>query len=116
MKLICLNVRSGGGNRWDAILKFVDSHRADVVIFTEWRSSEASGRAVSWAASHGMRWLGACDGATRNGAFAASSIKFRSTSATPGPETAGTLMRVEFDRWTLLASYFPQGEAKAKYF
>jgi len=116
MKLICLNVRSGGGSRWTAILNFVEGHRADVVVFTEWRRSDAQGAAESWATSRGMQWIGACDGATRNGAFVASASPFRAASATPGPETAGTLLRVEFDGWTMLAGYFPQGDAKARYF
>lgn len=116
MKLICLNVRSGGGSRWSAILNFVEAQRADVVVFTEWRCKEASGAATTWAASRGMKWMGACDGATKNGVFVASALPFQSVSVMPGPETAGTLLRVAFDRWTMLAAYFPQREAKARYF
>jgi len=72
MKLLCLNVRSGGGSRWSEILDFVEAHRADIVIFTEWRRSEVPGAAATWATSHGMKWVGACEGTTKNGVFIAS--------------------------------------------
>ena len=71
--------------------------------------------AGNWATSRGMQWIGACDGATRNGVFIAAALRFQSSSVTPGPAMAGTLLRAEFDGWTLLACYFPQGEAKARY-
>jgi exonuclease III len=114
MKLLCLNVRSGGGTRWSRILDFVESQGADVVVFTEWRRGDSL--AEAWATSRGMHWIGACEGATRNGVFVASALGFQSRSATPGPETAGTLLHVDFRDWRMLASYFPQGEAKARYF
>ena len=115
MKLLCLNVRGGGGPRWSKILDFVDSQCADVVVFTEWRRRESS-EAGSWATSRGMQWIDACDGATRNGVFVATALKFQSSSVTPGAETAGTLLRVALGGWTMLACYFPLGEAKARYF
>jgi exodeoxyribonuclease-3 len=116
MKVVCLNVRSGGGRRWPGILDFVDAQRGDVVVFTEWRRSEAPGVAATWAESHGMRWIGACDGATKNGVFVASALPFEVTGVTPNKNTAGTLLRVAFDGWTMLAAYFPQREVKANYF
>ena len=63
-----------------------------------------------------MRWACANEGATRNGVFVAAKENFDSTSVTPGPESAGTLLRVQFDVWTMLACYFPQGIAKSRYF
>ncbi len=116
MKLLCLNVRNGGGTRWDRILAFVERHRADVVIFTEWRRSETTGAAVAWATSRGMKCHEACEGATKNGVFVASALPFEWTSATPDRETAGTLVRLVFDGWAMLAAYFPQRDAKARYF
>jgi hypothetical protein len=86
------------------------------VVFTEWRRSEAPGVAATWADSRGVRWIGACDGATKNGVFVASALPFEATSVTPDKNTAGTLLRVAFDGWTMLAAYFPQREAKANYF
>jgi exodeoxyribonuclease-3 len=71
VKILCLNIRSGGGSRWGAILQFVDEHDPDIAVFTEWR---------------------------------------RSTSS------AETILRAAFGDWTMLACYFPQGEAKRRYF
>lgn len=116
MKVVCLNVRSGGGKRWRGILDFIEAQRSDVVVFTEWRRSEAPGVAAIWAESGGMRWIGACDGATKNGIFVASTLPFDVTSVTPDKNTAGTLLRVAFHGWTMLAAYFPQREVKANYF
>jgi exodeoxyribonuclease III len=41
---------------------------------------------------------------------------FEAISVTPGPESAGALLKAEFGSWAMLACYFPQREAKAKYF
>jgi hypothetical protein len=49
-------------------LDFVESQGADVVVFTEWRRGDSLVEA--WATSRGMHWIGACEGAPRNGAEA----------------------------------------------
>lgn len=116
MKILCLNIRSGGGSRWGAILQFVDERNPDVVVFTEWRRSNSPPRVEEWANARGMQWRSACDGATRNGVAIASKVRFDCVSATPGQESAGTILRAAFFGWTMLACYFPQGEAKGRYF
>jgi exodeoxyribonuclease-3 len=116
MKVLCLNVRSGGGTRWDSMLGVVDGHDSDVVVFTEWRRDSSTGRAEAWAASRHMHWACASDGATRNGVSIAARAAFDCVSVTPGKESAGTLLRVSLDGWTMLACYFPQGDAKSCYF
>jgi exonuclease III len=116
LKILCLNIRSGSGSRWGAILEFVDEQDPDVVVLTEWRRSTSPGRAEEWANTRGMQWSSACDGATRNGVAIASKVRFDCVSATPGQESAGTILRAAFFGWTMLACYFPQGEAKGRYF
>jgi exodeoxyribonuclease III len=116
LRILCLNVRSGGGARWDSILEFVHARDPDVVIFTEWRRSVSSNRAEAWAASRHMRWACANDGATRNGVLLAANVEFECVSVTPGNESAGTLLRARLEGWTVLACYFPQGDAKGRYF
>ena len=116
MRVLCLNVRSGGGTRWDFILEFVHASDPDIVIFTEWRRGASPSRAEEWAASRRMRWACANDGATRNGVLIAARITFDCASVTPGNESAGTLLRASFDNWRMLACYFPQGDAKGRYF
>jgi exonuclease III len=83
VKILCLNVRSGGSQRWQSILDFVDARGTDVIVFTEWRCGVEGGSAENWASSRGMRWASANEGATRNGVFVAAKGNFDSTSVTP---------------------------------
>jgi exonuclease III len=115
-KLLCLNVRSGGGARWAAILDFVGAHNPDIAIFTEWRRGVEPGPVERWASSRSMKCIGACEGATLNGVAIAAKRPFDRVSATPGRESAGTMLRANFDGWTVLAAYFPQGQLKQRYF
>ena len=63
-----------------------------------------------------MRLASLNDGATKNGVFVAAKHGCIETSVTPGNQSAGALMRVQFDSWAMLACYFPHLEAKAPYF
>jgi hypothetical protein len=54
-----MNVQSGGGRRWSAILDFVDGHDPDVVVFAEWRRNVLPGSAEAWASGRDMKWIGA---------------------------------------------------------
>jgi exonuclease III len=116
LKLLCLNIRNGGGLRWSRIVEFIDSHAPQVLVLTEWRSRGLPGAAESWATPRALKWSNANDGATKNGVLVAAKHDFVSARATPEGQSAGTLMRVEFGTWTVLACYFPQGAAKARYF
>jgi exonuclease III len=58
----------------------------------------------------------ACDGARENGIAIATREGVAWRSVTPGRETAGSLILAEFGAWNLLACYFPQNAAKARYF
>ena len=66
VRIVCLNIRSGGGDRWSRLLDYFDAYDPDVVVMTEWRATtrEATER---WSASRGMHWCFANDGATSNG-------------------------------------------------
>jgi exonuclease III len=116
VKVLCLNVQSGGGSRWNAILKFVSDHHPDVAVFTEWRPGVGCGPAKAWALQRDMKWSAACEGSTRNGVAIAAKQPFEFVGLTPGRETAGTLLQATFADWTLLAAYFPQGKFKHRYF
>jgi len=116
MKFLSLNVQAGGGKRWPSIIEFVDKHQPDVAVFLEWRQSAVTGLAESWAYRSGFAWYAICEGNTRNGVAVAAKPPFRGLSATPGRESAGTMLHAAFDGWNLLACYFPQGQAKARYF
>jgi exonuclease III len=98
------------------MLDFVGAHDPDVVVFTEWWSSDMRGSAEVWASGRNMKWIGACEGATRNGVAIAARTSFDCASVTPGRESAGTMLRADLAGWTMLAAYFPQGELKHRYF
>jgi exodeoxyribonuclease III len=116
MKVLSLNVRSGGGNRWAAIFEFVDHHDPDIAVFLEWRRSPGPGPAEEWASRKQMHWMAACDGSRANGVGIASKRPSDWRSATPGPDHPVSMVMASFEEWTLLACYFPQAEAKRPYF
>ena len=116
MKILCLNVQSGAGGRWRGILDFVAGHAPDVVVFTEWRRGSSPTPAEVWARERDMTWFAACEGSTLNGVAVAAKTPFSCEGVTPDRQSPGTLLRADFADWSMLASYFPQGEAKNRYF
>jgi hypothetical protein len=42
--IFCLNVRAGGGLRVGALIEWLDTHRAAIVVLSEWRVKMADGR------------------------------------------------------------------------
>jgi hypothetical protein len=67
MKVVSLNIRSGGGPRVAAIRDFIEDHDPDVVVLTEWRDT-AGGRSLqAWATSRAMHCAVLNNGATANG-------------------------------------------------
>jgi len=108
-------VRAGGGSRWAGILDFLEVHAPNIVVLAEWRTGKPS-QLEGWLSSKAMNWAFANDGATKNGVLVASDQLSIAVTATPRCESPGTLLRVQFDSWTMLACYFPNGDAKAKYF
>ena len=115
VRIVCLNIRSGGGDRWSRLVDYFDAYDPDVVVMTEWRATTREAT-EKWSASRAVHWCFANDGATSNGVCIAAKRPLTAVGATPGRATAGTLLKVEFDSWLMLACYFPQGEAKAPYF
>ena len=113
MRVLCLNVRSGGAPGGNSILQFADSQEPDVVIFPEWRRDASAGRAEAWTASRNMRWACADDGATRNGVAIDARPKFDCVSVTPGNGSAGTLLRASFEGLTMLPVISRRARPKA---
>lgn len=117
MKVLSLNIRSGGGKRIASICRFIDGHAPDVVVLTEWRDT-AGGRALeAWATGRALHCAMLNDGATANGILVAAHESFAMESRTPaGGTCAGVLMQTRFSRWAMLACYLPQMESKAPFF
>jgi exonuclease III len=116
MRILCLNVQSGAGSRWRGILDFVAGHSPDVVVFTEWRRGASPTPAEAWVRERDMTWFAACEGSTLNGVAVAAKTPFCCEGVTPDRQSPGTLLQADFPDWSMLASYFPQGEAKNRYF
>lgn len=115
-KILALNIRSGGGSRANEICRFLDQSQADVVVLTEWRANATGDVFVQWANACGMSHAVLNDGKTHNGVFVASKHSFTWETRTPRGETAGVLLLVRFASWAMMASYFPQSQAKADFF
>jgi exonuclease III len=115
MTLIALNVRNGGGRRVAAIWQFLESHRPDVIVLPEWRDNRSGRDFIAWMGSQGLYHAALNDGSMPNGVCVAARFPFESISMTPA-DSAGALMLVRFQGWTLLASYFPQHKAKGRFF
>jgi exodeoxyribonuclease III len=115
-KLISLNVRNGGGTRVAAICQFLGRHKPDVIVLTEWRESTSGRNFIAWIESQGLHYARLNDGSTANGVFLAARIPFQVMTMTPHGSAPGVLMLARFQSWTLLASYFPQGAFKARFF
>ena len=116
MLFLGLNIRSGGGSRIDALVRYLDQHDPTVVVLTEWRANRASHMLAAWAEAKGKRYATYSDGRTANGVFVASTLPFLAESRRPAEPGAGVLVQVQFDKFILLACYFPQAEAKAPFF
>ena len=115
-QIISLNIRSGGGSRADEICRFLSQSKADIVVLTEWRANASGEVFVQWAKASGMSHAVLNDGKTYNGVFVASKHPFTWETRTPRGDTAGVLMMVRFASWAMMASYFPQSQAKADFF
>jgi exonuclease III len=67
-----------------------------------------------------MSWGLANDGKTRNdgkpvnGVFVATKLAFKAKSKTPGKDSSGALLQVQFESWEMLACYFPGASARDK--
>jgi exonuclease III len=113
--MIALNVRNGGGSRVAAICQFLEGHQPDVIVLTEWRDNPSGHDFIAWMESKEFYHAALNDGRTPNGICVAARPPFESISMTPA-DSAGALMLVRFQDWTLLASYFPQRKAKGRFF
>jgi exodeoxyribonuclease III len=115
-KIVCLNIRSGGGTRASSICKFLESLNPEIVVLTEWRQSNGGQHFVDWATRRQMNYQSRNDGATLNGVFIAARTPFQAASKTPESKFAGVLLTARFSEWNLLGAYFPQLKEKKPFF
>lgn len=115
-KILSLNIRSGGGDRVASIWQFIEHHKPDVVVLSEWREGKGGQEFLQLFKENGFNCLTLNDGTTRNGVLVAARELFEASSMTPRNSTPGVLLLLRFARWVLLACYFPQLEAKLEFF
>lgn len=114
--ILSLNIRSGAGARASNLLSYLDQRSPGVVVLTEWRANAAGRSFADWATARRMQAAHQNDGGTANGVFIASTSPFTAQTVTPEGDGAGTLMLARFTAFALVGCYFPQKNAKARFF
>jgi exonuclease III len=111
-----LNIRHGGGLRAQAILDWLTSCSADVVVLPEWREN-ASGQLIKRGLEATGFHTANCSRVGANGILAASKGAFSSRRVTPAGSEKGELLLADLGSGCkLLTAYFPQGKAKVPFF
>lgn len=118
MRLATLNIRHGGGSRVAAILRFVASLDADVLVLTEYRLGPSGALLQRGLHALGCAFQSHSALAPRqNAVLLASRREMKVHEAAAGPpacEHRLTLVRV--GELAVIGAYFPQGEAKRPVF
>jgi exonuclease III len=116
VRIVALNIDSGGGDRVARICAYLDAQQADVIVLTQWRDTDPGRTITAWAGARGLHCHGLTDGGKANGIFVASKYPFTAHTRTPPGDTTGVLMLAQATTWTLLACYFPQRHDKPPFF
>jgi hypothetical protein len=107
-RIIALNIRSGGGQRVDALLQYLGAREPDTVVLTEWRSNKSGQQIAAWAEERGLHHASLADGGTANGIFVAARTPFISEKRTPLGDGAGVLSLARFERFSMLTAISPK--------
>ena len=49
IKIVALNIDSGGGDRVAQICAYLEAQQADVIVLTEWRDTDPGKTIAAWA-------------------------------------------------------------------
>jgi len=115
-RLVCLNLRAGGGGRAEALCDYLASLAPDLVVLTEWRAGPAGEMFRAWAEARGLRHATLNDGGTANGVLIAARAPFKVTSVTPRTGATGAIALARFAELSVLGCYFPSMKEKAPFF
>lgn len=113
-RLVCLNLRAGGGKRADRLCAYLDGLAPDLVVLTEWRAGPTGDRFRAWAGAMHVATLN--DGGTANGVLVAARAPFQMRSVTPRTGGTGVMALARFADMSVLACYFPSMKEKAPFF
>lgn len=109
MRIITFNIQHGGGNRLDGIKRFVELHRPDTLILTEYRNESNELQNSLKGLGYSFQFSGDCPDKL-NTILVASRIRFDPL------KSSQRIISVRFKDFVLFGVYFPQGEAKREVF
>ena len=115
-RLLCLNIRAGGGRRAAALCDYLDGIAPDLVVLTEWRDGPVGQAFRAWADRCGLHHATLNDGGTANGVLIAAQETCAIASVTPRTGATGVIALARFAELSVLACYFPSMKQKAPYF
>jgi exodeoxyribonuclease-3 len=115
-RLVCLNLRAGGGRRAGALCEYLASLAPDLAVLTEWRQGPAGAQFQAWAGALGLHHATLNDGGTANGVMIVARAPFKVTSVTPRTGATGAVALARFAELSVLACYFPSMKEKAPFF
>ena len=114
MRLVTLNLRHGGKRHMAAILDGLLSHRADVLVLTEYHGNASGGVLRETLAGAGLAHQAASSAPPgRNGILVAARQPFRRAGHKLLRFDRERLLQVRFERFSLLGLHMPNLHAKA---
>ena len=118
IKLVSLNIRHGGGTRCGAIVTYLESCAAHVIVLTEFRENKNAPQLRSVLASLGYRHFAAATIKPKENSVAifAKQPFVASTFPRLGERDSFRLLGARFESLAVFGTYFPQKGAKARLF
>jgi exonuclease III len=118
MKLVTLNIRHGGGKRISAILAYLKSLDADVIILTEFRENSNAKQLRSGLAATGLQYFAAASVAPRENTVCVFSRKpfVSRTYSELSVDDRRRIISAHFETMAIYGVYFALNQAKASLF
>lgn len=118
MRIATLNIRHGGGKRVPALLQFLQTLNADLLVLTEFRAGATGDAIQNGLAACGFGFQAPSSMKTgQNAVLIASRIEASTEDQAAGPPSQEhCLSVVRVGDLTVLGCYFPQGERKRPVF
>lgn len=117
MRIVTLNIRHGGGSRWEHIVDQLLLLQPEIVVLTEFRAGNVGELILNRLKSAGLSETNSAARVPReNSVCIISNQKFRAIDLLLPLGDEHRFLACEFNRLRLIATYFPQREQKRKAF
>lgn len=118
MRILALNIRHGGGNRIEAIARYIGAFHPDVVVLSEFRDNANANLLRAHFGRQGLPFFAAASAVrNQNSVCIASRIAFIGRAYPQlGPDHCHRLIAAHFDDLTVYGVYFAQRQAKSTLF